>query len=121
MVNLSNPDRALLEVFPNPYPEREYRITHVQPEFTSLCPKTGLPDFATITVEYIPDRLCVELKSLKFYYLSFRNYGAFYEALVNRILDDLVSVCEPKWMRVSGEFTTRGGLHSVVVAEYSKE
>ena len=121
MVNLSEPSPSILEVFANPYPGRDYTIEHVQPEFTSLCPKTGLPDFATITVRYIPDRLCVELKSLKYYYLAYRNYGAFYEQLVNRILDDLVQVCKPRYMSVIGQFTTRGGLHSTVIAEYKAD
>lgn len=109
-----------LEVFQNPRPERDYTITHVNPEFTSVCPKTGLPDFGTITVEYVPDRLCVELKSLKYYYLDFRNKGIFYEAVINQILDDLTQAMSPRRMKVTGEFTTRGGLHSIVTAEYVK-
>lgn len=109
---------ADLEVFDNPRPDRDYTITHVNPEFTSVCPKTGLPDFGTITVEYVPDQLCVELKSLKYYYLDFRNKGIFYEAVTNQILDDLVEATKPRSMVVTGEFTTRGGLHSTVVAEY---
>lgn len=110
-----------LETFENPYPNREYTISHVNPEFTSVCPKTGLPDFATITVNYIPDKLCVELKSLKYYYLDFRNKGIFFEASTNQILDDLVELCKPKWMEVISEWSTRGGLHSVVNVEYVKE
>ena len=108
-----------LEVFDNPRPDRDYTIRHVNPEFTSMCPKTGLPDFGTITVEYVPDRLCVELKSLKYYYLDFRNRGIFYEAVINQILDDLVAVTKPRRMTVTGIFTTRGGIHSEVVAEYT--
>lgn len=111
---------AELEVFENPRSDRDYTITHVNPEFTSVCPKTGLPDFGTITVEYVPDQLCVELKSLKYYFLDFRNKGIFYEAVTNQILDDLVSVTQPRTMRVTGEFTTRGGLHSTVEVEYHK-
>ena len=89
---------SLLEVFPNAYPDRDYTITHVNPEFTSVCPKTGLPDFGTITVNYVPDKLFVELKALKMYYLQYRNYGAFYERVVNMILDDLVASFIPaRW------------------------
>lgn len=109
-----------LEVFDNPRPERDYTITHVNPEFTSVCPKTGLPDFGTITIEYVPDLLCVELKSLKYYYVDFRNKGIFYEAVVNQILDDLIAATQPRWMKVTGEFTTRGGLHSIVTVEHTK-
>lgn len=109
-----------LEVFDNPRPERDYTITHVNPEFTSVCPKTGLPDFGTITIEYVPDLLCVELKSLKYYYVDFRNKGIFYEAVVNQILDDLIAATQPRWMQVTGEFTTRGGLHSIVTVEHTK-
>ncbi len=112
---------AEIETFDNPFPERDYEITHVNPEFTSVCPKTGLPDFGTITVRYIPDKLCVELKSLKYYYLDYRNKGAFFETLVNQILDDLVAACRPRWMIVSGEFNTRGGIHSIVEAEYDAD
>jgi len=119
--NRINRQMAELEVFENPRPDRDYTIVHVNPEFTSVCPMTGLPDFGTITVEYVPDRLCVELKSLKYYYLEFRNRGIFYEAATNQILDDLVKATEPRSMVVTGEFTTRGGLHSTVVVEYVKE
>lgn len=107
-----------LETFPNPRPERDYLITHVNPEFTSVCPMTGLPDFGTITVEYAPDQLCVELKSLKYYYLDYRNRGIFYEAVVNAILDDMLAALAPRYIRVTGEFSTRGGLHSVVTATH---
>jgi 7-cyano-7-deazaguanine reductase len=109
-----------LEVFPNAYPNRDYTISHVNPEFTSVCPKTGLPDFGTITVNYVPDKICVELKALKMYYLQYRNYGAFYESVINMILDDLVKVCKPRSMEVIGEFSTRGGLNSTVIATYKK-
>jgi 7-cyano-7-deazaguanine reductase len=107
-----------LEVFDNPRPDRNYTIRHVNPEFTSMCPKTGLPDFGTITVEYVPDRLCVELKSLKYYYLDFRSKGIFYESVINQILDDLVAATKPRTMTVTGVFTTRGGIHSEVIVEY---
>ncbi len=108
---------AQLEVFDNPRRDRNYTITHVNPEFTSVCPMTGLPDFGTITLEYVPDQLCVELKSLKYYYLDFRNRGIFYEAVVNQIFDDLNALLSPRAMKVTGAFTTRGGLHSTVVVE----
>ncbi len=107
----------ILEVFPNPAPHRDYVISHVCPEFTSVCPKTGQPDFATIELDYIPDQSCIELKALKFYYVSFRDQGIFYEGVVNRILDELAAVCEPRWMRVTGRFNVRGGISSVIVAE----
>lgn len=106
-----------VETFPNPAPHRDYVILHSCPEFTSVCPKTAQPDFATIDLEYIPDEKCLELKALKLYYYSFRNEGIFYEAVTNRILDELVEACEPKWMRVTGKFNVRGGISSVVIAE----
>ena len=113
---LEAPER--LEVFDNPRPERDYTIRHICPEFTSLCPITGLPDFGVITIEYVPDRLCVELKSLKYYLFRFRQEGIFYEAVVNQILDDLVGVLHPRRMQVTGAFSVRGGIRSVVTAEY---
>lgn len=109
-----------LETFSNPKPERDFVITHVAPEFTSRCPVTGQPDFGTVTIEYVADRLCVELKSLKFYLQAYREQGIFYEAVTNRILDDLVKVLAPRRMRVETRWTPRGGLHSVVVAEYAQ-
>ena len=112
----------LLGTFENEFPKRNYTIVHTAPEFTSLCPKTRQPDFATITLEYIPDRLCVELKSLKLYLNSYRNDGIFFESATNKILDDLVSVCKPRYMLVTADFNVRGGISSVVEAEYrSKE
>jgi 7-cyano-7-deazaguanine reductase len=111
----------IIEVFENAYPGRDYTVIHEAPEFTSLCPKTGQPDFATITVEYIPDKLCIELKSLKLYFNSFRNDGIYFESVTNRILDDLVAACQPRFMRITAEFNTRGGISSVVEAEYQKE
>jgi 7-cyano-7-deazaguanine reductase len=113
-----NSKPKLLETFPNPNPERDYTVTHIAPEFTSLCPKTGQPDFGKITLEYIPDKLCVELKSLKIYLSSYRNDGIFYESVTNKILDDLVSVCKPRYMKITAEFNVRGGISSVIVAEY---
>ncbi|RMG24130.1 MAG: NADPH-dependent 7-cyano-7-deazaguanine reductase QueF [Armatimonadetes bacterium] len=110
--------RDILETFPNPKPDRDYVIEHTAPEFTSVCPRTGQPDFATIVLTYVPDQLCLELKSLKLYYQSFRNMGIFYEDVINRMLDDFVAVVQPRWMEVRGEFNTRGGISSVVTAEY---
>jgi 7-cyano-7-deazaguanine reductase len=107
-----------LETFDNPYPGRDYVIRHVAPEFTSVCPKTGQPDFGTIEIEYVADKRCVELKSLKFYLQGFRNEGVFYEDVVNRILDDLVAALAPRRMKVIGSFTPRGGMHSVVTAKH---
>ena len=109
-----------IETFTNPHPQRDYVVTHIAPEFTSVCPKTGHSDFGTIEIEYVPDQVCVELKSLKFYLQGYRNEGVFYEDVVNRILDDLVEVCSPRMMTVTGEFTPRGGIHSIVTAEYVK-
>jgi 7-cyano-7-deazaguanine reductase len=109
---------AALETFPNPRPERDYEIAIVCPEFTSMCPKTGLPDFGTIRITYTPGAQCLELKALKYYLLSFRNQGIFYEAATNRILDDLVAVCSPRRMTVVGDFTARGGITTTVTAEH---
>jgi len=110
----------LLEVFKNQYSNRDYIVTHIAPEFTSLCPKTGQPDFGKITIEYIPDKLCVELKSLKIYLSSYRNEGIFYESVTNKILDDLVTVCKPRHMKITADFNVRGGLSSVIMVEYKK-
>ena len=107
-----------LETFENPQPERDYTIRIRVPEFTCLCPKTGQPDFATLHFEYVPDRLCVELKSLKLYVWSFRDEGAFHEAVTNRILDDLVKAIQPRFMRLTAEFNVRGGIYTTVVAEH---
>lgn len=112
--------REILETFQNPAPERDYVIEHVAPEFTSVCPKTGQPDFATMTLRYIADQKCVELKSLKLYFVSYRNEGIFYEAVVNKILDDIVAVLAPRYAVIEGEFAVRGGITSTVVAEYRK-
>ncbi len=112
---------AEIELFDNPRPGREYRITIRCPEFTSVCPKTGQPDFGEITIEYCPDRQCLELKSLKFYMQSYRHKGIFYESLTNDILDDLSGACKPRWMTVTARFTPRGGITTDVVAEYHAE
>jgi 7-cyano-7-deazaguanine reductase len=114
------PSKAL-GTFANPNPSRDYTIQITCPEFTCLCPKTGQPDFATITLTYVPDDLCLELKSLKLYFWSFRDEGAFHEAVINQILDEFVAACQPRRMTVAGDFYVRGGLHTVVTAEYVKE
>ena len=110
--------RSILEAFPNPRPQRDYTIQFVFPEFTSVCPVTSQPDFATITVRYVPDQLCVEMKSLKLYFFSYRNKGIFYEAVTNTILDDLVKTLSPRQMTVVGEFAVRGGTAGTVTAKY---
>lgn len=114
-------DKYEFELFDNPRPGRDYTITIRCPEFTSVCPKTGQPDFGEITIQYRPGKLCLELKSLKFYMQSYRNRGIFYEALTNEILDDLSGTCKPRWMKVTSKFTPRGGISTEVVAEYKKD
>ncbi len=115
---MDTPKADQLETFANEFPERDYTIEIVCPEFTSVCPKTGQPDFGTIAFAYIPDRLCVELKSLKLYLQRYRNQGIFYETAVNRLLDDFVSACKPRFCEVVGEFTPRGGITTTVTAVY---
>ena len=110
--------RTILDSFPNPRPQRDYEIKFVFPEFTSMCPVTGQPDFATITIAYVPDKRCVEMKSLKLYFLAYRNKGIFYEAVVNTILDDLVSKLSPRSMTVVGDFAARGGTVGTVTASF---
>ena len=107
-----------IDLFDNPRPERPYTITIRCPEFTSVCPKTGQPDFGEIAIVYCPDRTCIELKSLKFYMQSYRNKGIFYEALTNEILDDLSGACRPRWMKIQARFTPRGGITTDVSVEY---
>ncbi|MGD8567653.1 MAG: preQ(1) synthase [Gammaproteobacteria bacterium] len=107
-----------LEIFDNPVPGRDYTIRINVPEFTCLCPKTGQPDFAEFNIAYVPDRHCIELKSLKLYMWSYRDEGAFHEAVTNQILDDLVRACEPRFMRVEGVFNVRGGIYTSVIAEH---
>ncbi len=123
----TNPKKATLtqamrdlETFDNPSPGRDYTIRIRIPEFTCLCPKTGQPDFATLNFEYIPENLCIELKSLKNYIWSYRNEGAFHEAVTNQILDDCVSAIEPRYMRLTAEFNVRGGIYTTVVADHQK-
>ena len=115
----TKPKRAL-ETFANPSPARDYRIHMEIPEFTCLCPRTGQPDFATLYLDYVPDRLCVELKSLKLYVWSFRNEGAFHESVTNRMLDDLVRAVRPRFMRLIARFNVRGGICTTVTAEHAK-
>jgi len=107
-----------LETFENPNPERDYTIRIDVPEFTCLCPKTGQPDFATFNIEYVADKACIELKALKMYMWSFREEGAFHEAVTNQILSDLVAACSPRFMRLTGEFNVRGGIYTSVIVEH---
>jgi 7-cyano-7-deazaguanine reductase len=109
-----------LETFPNPRPERDYEIEIRCPDFTSLCPKTGLPDFGEIVIRYVPDQSCIELKALKFYLVGYRNQGIFYEAATNRILDDLVAACQPRRITVTGAFSTRGGITTTAEARHER-
>lgn len=112
-------NRKLLEVFDNQFPDRDYKIEIVAPEFTSVCPKTGQPDFGTITITYTPDQVCIELKSLKMYMQSFRNEGIYYEHITNTLLDDLAMVSKPRWMKIEAHFNARGGITETVTAQYT--
>ena len=118
MLEFRGMSSSTLETFPNPRPERDYEISIQCPEFTSVCPKTGLPDFGEIRISYTPNALCVELKSLKYYLIEFRNRGIFYESVTNQILDDLVAAVQPRRMTVVGDFSVRGGIKTVVTAQY---
>ena len=111
---------STLETFPNPRPERDFEIAINCPEFTSVCPKTGLPDFGHLTIRYVPDKLCLELKSLKLYVVAYRNVGIFYENAVNRILEDCVAACRPLRMTITGTFSSRGGISSTIEARYPR-
>lgn len=115
---MSEDFRTTLETFENPCPHRDYVIETVCPEFTSLCPKTGQPDFGALTITYVPESLCFELKSLKLYLQQYRNHGAFYENVTNRILDDLADATQPRWMKIVADFTPRGGIRTSVTAKY---
>jgi len=116
-----NPEASKsLETFANPRPERDFEINMECPEFTCVCPRTGQPDFATIRIAYVPDKICLELKSLKLYLWSYRNEGTFHEAVTNQILDDLVAACQPRKMTVVGDFNVRGGIHTTVTASYTQ-
>ena len=120
MKNTKNKEIIAIETFPNPFPGRDYTITMKCPEFTCLCPKTGQPDFAILHISYIPDKICIELKSLKIYLTSYRNEGGFHEKVINIILDDLVSACKPRNMKIVGDFNVRGGIYTTVTVEHSK-
>ena len=111
--------RSLLEVFDNQYPQRDYKIEIVAPEFTSVCPKTGQPDYGTITIIYTPDKKCVELKSLKMYLQSYRNAGIFYENVTNVMMDDLTAVLQPRWMKIEAAFPPRGGISSKIIVQHA--
>ena len=117
---MSEPSRDVLETFENPFPQRNYLIETVVPEFTSVCPKTGQPDFGTLTITCIADRVCYELKSLKLYLQQYRNHGAFYECVTNMILDDLVAVIAPRWIKIEAAFTPRGGIRTTVIVEHGR-
>ena len=119
-MNMSTQPATSLETFPNPARDRDYTIRMTLPEFTCLCPKTGQPDFATFELEYVPDELCVELKALKLYLWSYRDRGAFHEAVTNQITDDLVKACAPRFLRLAGKFNVRGGIYTTVVVERGK-
>ena len=121
MKNTKNQEIVEIETFPNPFPGRDYNIDMECPEFTCLCPKTGQPDFGILDISYIPDKLCIELKSLKIYLTSYRNEGGFHEKVVNIILDDLVSACKPKKMKIVGDFNVRGGIHTTVTVEHNRK
>ena len=118
---MTEPTSDILETFVNPYPNRDYIIETVAPEFTSMCPKTGQPDFGTLTIACVANQKCFELKSLKLYLQQYRNHGAFYEHVTNLILDHLVEVTEPRWMRIQADFTPRGGLRTSVIVEYGNQ
>lgn len=117
----TTPPTREMETFPNPNPERDYHIRIDSPEFTCLCPKTGQPDFAEIRLDYIPDRLCVELKSLKLYYWSFRDEGHFHEQVTNMIADDLIRLLDPRYLKLQAVFNVRGGVYTTVEVEHNKE
>ena len=116
--HLSKTGVPILEVFANPHPDRSYEIEIQAPEFTSVCPKTGQPDFGTLIIRYIPEASCIELKSLKLYLQQYRNQGIFYEDITNRIINDLVKACSPQWMLLTSSWTPRGGISSKVTVEY---
>jgi 7-cyano-7-deazaguanine reductase len=120
MLEFCRMSSSAIETFANPRPERDFEIAISCPEFTSVCPKTGLPDFGEIRITYVPDALCVELKSLKYYMIAFRNRGIFYEQVTNQILDDLVAAIRPRRMTVVGDFSVRGGIKTVVTATYQQ-
>lgn len=118
--NITKMKMPKIEVWRNEYPDKEYMINLQIPEFTCICPKTGLPDFATIKIEYSPAKFCVELKSFKIYTISYRNLGIFHEHVVNKILEDFVKVCHPRWVKITADFNPRGGIKTIVTREYKK-
>jgi len=120
MIEFEPMSSSKIEIFPNPAPDRDYEIGIAAPEFTSVCPMTGLPDFGEIRITYVPEAHCLELKALKYYLLEYRNRGIFYEAATNQILDDLVAACRPRRMTIVGAFTPRGGISTTVTARYEK-
>jgi 7-cyano-7-deazaguanine reductase len=119
--NIRNFKTPKIEVWKNQYPGKLYTVTIEVPEFTCICPKTGLPDFAIVRIEYIPDKYCVELKSFKLYTIFYRNIGIFNEHVINKILEDCVAACKPRWLRISGEFNPRGGIKTTVTREYKRK
>ena len=118
--NVRNLKTPTIEVWQNKYPDKEYKINLEVLEFTCICPKTGLPDFATIRIEYSPDKYCLELKSFKMYTIFYRNIGIFHEHAINKMLDDIVKACRPRWLKIKGEFNVRGGIKTTVTAEYQR-
>lgn len=118
---MSDSQTPEIETFPNPAPQRDFVIEHVSEEFTSVCPKTGHPDFGDVVLRYVADEACIELKSLKLYYQSFRNRGIFYEAVTNALLDDLVAACAPRWLEIETHWKGRGGIRSVIKARFDRE
>ena len=119
-VLMADPTRDILETFDNPFPHRNFVVETIAPEFTSMCPKTGQPDFGTLTITYVADKVCYELKSLKMYLQQYRNHGAYYERVTNMILDDLVAVTQPRWMKIEAAFTPRGGIRTNVIVEHGR-
>jgi 7-cyano-7-deazaguanine reductase len=119
--NIRNIKTPLIEVWENQYPDKLYTICLDIPEFTCICPKTGLPDFAEIKIEYSPNKYCIELKSLKMYTIFYRNFGIFHEHLINKISQDLIKACKPRWMRITGIFNPRGGITTTVIREYKSK
>ncbi len=119
--NVRNLRTPKIEVWRNQYPDKNYSVTLEVPEFTCICPKTGLPDFATITIEYIPDKYCIELKSFKMYTIFYRDVGIFHEHVINKITDDLVKACNPRWLKITGVFNPRGGITTTVSREYRRD
>ncbi|MDD2702525.1 MAG: preQ(1) synthase [Candidatus Omnitrophica bacterium] len=119
--NIRDMKTPAIETWDNQYPDKEYTVVIEIPEFTCICPKTGLPDFAEIRIEYIPGRVCIELKSLKMYTIFFRNVGIFHEHLANKMMDDFVGACDPRWVKMTSEFNPRGGIKTTVIREYKKK